>query len=293
MYTVLNLTAPVNNLNHCGHIGHIVKDFAAMCELAARHQFAGVNIDIDSVIQIGVDEAKKILQKHQLKAASFGLPIDLFGEEGAFLYQAANFERHVNIARQLGCSLVLVYLPPFSTELNFNDLFIQTSKRLRQIKSIFVQYKLKIGFEFIGPTETRLTTKHDFIHTIDGVRALIASADFYGYGGIKLDIHHWQNSGAGLLDLQHLDSEYILYVELNDGLKGYDIFTMPEFERALPLSTGVTQVEAFLKMLHKKGYQGPVVVEPWNQAIQAMTLEEAVRTVKQSLDRCLALVNPH
>jgi sugar phosphate isomerase/epimerase len=291
MYTVLNLTAPVNNLNHCGHIGHIVKDFESMCELAARHQFSGVNIDMDSVLQIGVDEAKKILQQHQLKAASFGLPIDLFGEEAAFLYQTDNFERDANIARQLDCALVLAYLPPFSTKLNFNDLFIQTSKRLCQIKSIFVQYDLKIGFEFIGPTETRLTTKHDFIHTIDGVRALIASAGFYGYGGIKLDIHHWQNSGAGLLDLQHLDREYILYVELNDGLPGYDLFAMPEFERALPLSTGVTQVEAFLKMLQKKGYQGPVVVEPWNRAIQAMTLDDAVYTVKRSLDQCLALVN--
>ena len=263
-----------------------------MCELAARHGFAGVNIDMDAVNQIGLDAAKNSLQTLNLRPATFGLPMDLFGNQLEFDQSVPVFEQHAHIAHELGCPTVLVYLPPFSTDLNFNDLFIRTSQRLRQIKPILVRYGIKIGFEFIGPTETRRTTKYDFIHTMDGVRALIASADLYGMGGMKLDIHHWQNSGAGILDLDHLDLDYILYIELNDGLPGHDIFSMPEFERALPLSTGVTHVQAFLSALHRKGYQGPIVVEPWSRAIQAMALEDAIKTVKQSLDQCLALINP-
>nr|VFJ71307.1 MAG: hypothetical protein BECKFW1821C_GA0114237_102638 [Candidatus Kentron sp. FW] len=151
------------------------------------------------------------------------------------------------------------------------------------------KYDIKIGFEFIGPTETRRNTKYDFIHTMDGTRALIAASDLYGYGGFKFDVHHWQNSGAGVLDIHHLDPEYLLYIELNDGLKGYDIFTMPEFERELPFETGVTDIKGFLRALHKKGYQGPVAVEPWNNEIKNMPLDKAVQVVKHSLDRCLRL----
>ena len=42
------------------------------------------------------------------------------------------------------------------------------------------------------PTETRIHSKYDFIHTIDGVRCLISAADLYQNAGFKLDIHHWR-----------------------------------------------------------------------------------------------------
>ncbi len=290
MYPILNLTAPIGTLNHCGHIGHIVNDFEKMCHLAHQYQFEGINIDLSTINSVNIFECKQLLNKLNLKPVSFGIPVDLFGSQIEFEQNLPKFELQAQQAHEIGCHLTLCYLPPFAEDLNFNDLFIQTSNRLRELKPILEKYEIKIGFEFIGPTETRRNTKYDFIHTIDGTRALIASAGLYGYAGLKFDVHHWQNSGAGLLDIHHLDLEYILYVELNDGLSGYDIFNIPEFERELPLTTGVTQIEDFLQALVQKGYQGPVAVEPWNQKIQNMPLEVAVKTVKQSLEQCLSLV---
>ena len=287
MYPILNLTSPINNLNHCGHIGHIVNDFARICHLANKYQFEGINIDLNLLNSFSISQCKEMLSQFNLKPVSFGIPLNLFGSQKEFEKKLSVFELQAKQANEIGCNLTLCYLPPFANDLNFNDLFIQTSNRLRQLKPILEKYDLKIGFEFIGPTETRCNTKYDFIHTIDGTRALIASAGLYKYGGFKLDVHHWQNSGASLLDIHHLDLEYIFYVELNDGLPGYDMFTIPEFERELPLTTGVTKVEEFLKSLHQKGYQGPVAVEPWNQAIQNMPLEDAIKTVKESLDKSL------
>jgi len=289
MYPILNLTAPISNLNHCGHIGHIVNDFAKICHLAHHYQFAGINIDL-TVPNLNISEGKKLLSQLNLKPVSFGIPVNLFGSQKEFEENLPEFELEAKQANEIGCQLTLCYLPPFADDRNFNDLFIQTSDRLRELKPILQKYDIKIGLEFIGPTETRRSTKYDFIHTIDGTRALIASAGLYGYGGFKLDVHHWQNSGASVLDIHHLDLEYILYVELNDGLPGYDIFNIPEFERELPLTTGVTKIEDFLQALDRKGYRGPVAVEPWNQKIKNMPLEEAVKTVKQSLDQCLSLI---
>jgi len=288
MYPILNLTAPIANLNHCGHIGHIVNDFVEICNLAYAYQFEGINIDLTLLNSSNISQCKQLLSQFNLKPVSFGIPLNLFGDLREFEQKLPVFELQAKQANEIGCNLTLCYLPPFSNDLKFHDLFIQTSNRLRQLKPILEKYNIKIGFEFIGPTETRRNTKYDFIHTIDGTRALIASAGLYGYGGFKLDVHHWQNSGASVLDIHHLDLEYILYVELNDGLSGYDIFTIPEFERELPFTTGVTKVEEFLNALYQKGYEGPVAVEPWNQKIQNMLLENAIKTVKESLDKSLS-----
>ena len=287
MYPILNLTDP---WGHCGNIGHLVNDFQKICHLAHKYQFDGINIDLSTPDTLSTSEWKKLLLQLNLKPVSFSFLVNLFDSQKEFEHSLSEFELQAQKAKELGCHLTLCYLLPFSNDLNFNDRFIQTSNRLREVKPILEKNDIKIGFEFIGPTETRSNTKYDFIHTIDATRALIASAGLYGYGGFKLDVHHWQNSGAGVLDLQHMDLEYILYVELNDGLPGYDIFTIPEFERELPLMTGVTKVEDFLKALYKKGYRGPIAIEPWNEKIKNMPLEEAIQLVRNSLEKCLSLV---
>ncbi|MDJ0599832.1 MAG: TIM barrel protein [Crocosphaera sp.] len=285
MYSVLNIT---DDITHCGNIGHVVNDFTTICNLAHQYDFKGINIDFRYLNSLSLPEGKELLERLNLKPVAFDFPVKLFADQQEFEQSLSEFESVAKKAHEIGCQLTLCYLPPFSNDLNFNDRFIQTSNRLKQLKYILKRYEIKIGFEFIGPTETRRNTKYDFIHTIDGTRALIASAELYGYGGFKLDVHHWQNSGASLLDLHHLDLEYILYLELNDGLAGYDIFTIPEFKRELPYQTGVTNVKDFLTLLYEKGYQGPVVVEPWNQTIKNMSLDKAIQTVKNSLDYCLA-----
>lgn len=162
-------------------------------------------------------------------------------------------------------------------------------KRIAHVKPLLVEHNLKIGFEFSGPTEFRQHAAYDFIHTIDGIRALISASGIYGYGGFKLDSHHWYTSGASLLDIHHLDAAYLLYVELNDGLAGYDIHTIPEIRRELPLTTHTTDNIGLLCELMKKGYTGPVALEPWNETLNQMPLENAVQTVKHSLDQCFEL----
>lgn len=288
MYPILNLTDPCG---HCGNIGHIVNDFQKICHLAHKYQFEGINLDLSIPNQLSTSECKKLLNQLNLKPVSFSFLVKLFDSQKEFEESLSEFELQAKQANEIGCHLTLCYLLPFSNDLNFNDRFIQTSNRLREIKPILEQYNIKIGFEFIGPTETRRSTKYDFIHTIDGTRALIASAGLYGYGGFKFDVHHWQNSGASVLDIQHMDSEYILYVELNDGLPGYDIFSIPEFERELPFTTGVTKIEDFLKGLYQKNYRGPIAVEPWNKKIKNMPLETAIQLVRDSLDKSLSFIS--
>lgn len=287
MYKVLNVST---DLVHCGNIGHVVEDFSLACRLAKKFGFDGVNLDAAYILNTPTESIEEDLAVNQLKPAAFGIPFDfLASSDTEFKKGVETFAKIAPLARQLNCLTAICYLPPWSNEMNFNHLFARTVKRVAYVKPILVAHNLKIGFEFSGPTEFRLHSKYDFIHTIDGIRALISAADIYGYGGFKFDSHHWYSSGASLLDVQHMDPSYFLYIELNDGLKGYDIHTIPEMQRELPLTTHTTDNIGLLRELIKKGYDGPVALEPWNEAIRQLPLEDAIQTVKTSLDECFSL----
>jgi len=292
MYSVLNITKDydANNSKMSSTIGHEEEDFLESCKLAYKYKYKGINLDLEKP-KYSILEIKDILNDYGLIATSFHFTVKLSGNDDEFKNSLKIFSKQAEDASKVGCKIALNYLPPFSNNLNFDSLFKLYVKRLNLTKNILIDNNIKIAFEFIGPTETRIHSKYDFIHTIDGVRCLISAADLYQNAGFKLDIHHWQHSGASLLDLKHLDLENIIYLELNDGLIGYNQFTMPEFKRTLPLKTGVNQVKEFLTTLYDKGFRGPVAVEPWNEELASMPLEEAIRESKQSLDDCFKLIN--
>ena len=55
--------------------------------------------------------------------------------------------------------------------------------------------------------------------------------------------------------------------------------------RGLPGSTGYLKIGPFLGALEAIGYDGPVLPEPFDAALSAMTLDEAVATAEAAVDR--------
>lgn len=168
MYSVLNVT---DDITHCGHIGHVVPDFRESCSLASRHGFGGVNVNLRPTVRLAPADYRRILDESGLEPVSFGFPAHLFGSDAEFEPGVAEFEAQARLASEIGCHLTLCYIPPFSDDLNFNDRFVRTVERLRRLAPSLRRHEIRIGFEFIGPTETRRETAYDFIHTIDGTRA--------------------------------------------------------------------------------------------------------------------------
>jgi sugar phosphate isomerase/epimerase len=199
-----------------------------------------------------------------------------------------DFEQDLSLARQAGFTCCVGYVQPSSDRLRFHDHFSLLCERLKRVKQRLENHGVRLGLEFIGPTTMRLARKFDFIHTLDGLRGLIAAAGAEHCVGLKLDAMHWHTSGGGLLDIEKRSPGEIVYVEINDGLGGeYDRFTLPEFERELPGETGVIDVAGMLGALDAIGFGGPVVVEPWNATLRAMAPSDAIEKVKRALDLSL------
>ncbi len=131
---------------------------------------------------------------------------------------------------------------------------------------------------------------HDFVHTLDGMRAFnCAVGGEAGNVGLLLDAFHWWTAHGTALELRHLVNDEIVYVHLNDAQAGLDRDAQIDQAREQVGATGVIPIKPFLDALRAVGYDGPVAVEPFNAALKAMTAEEAVRATSAALDRVLAL----
>ena len=75
--------------------------------------------------------------------------------------------------------------------MKFGEHFRVTSRRLEACAPILRESGLRVGLEFIGAFGLRRVRKYDFIHTLEGVRCLIASAGIESHVGLKLDTYHW------------------------------------------------------------------------------------------------------
>ena len=149
-------------------------------------------------------------------------------------------------------------------------------------------FQLQVGLEFIGTWGLRRTRRHEFIHTIEGVRCLAAAANIESHVGMKLDAYHWWTNGGLLEDIVKLRPDEIMYVELNDALPGFSITECPELSRELPGQTGVINSVGLLATLRHLGYDGPVVAEPFNRHLQTLPASSAVEAVSSALDSVFA-----
>jgi len=274
---------------HCGSIGHVLP-FPESCRLAEKFEFDAVNADRSYLKDHGPVQVAKLLKQHNLKpgAFAFSAALNQCFTDSDFEKSLEAFEQDLSLGREAGFKRCVGYVQPSSDTLGYYEHFALLCRRLKRVKLLLETYGVRLGLEFIGPTTMRLRRKFDFIHTMDGIRGLIAAADAENCVGLKLDAMHWYTSGAGLLDIEKLSPGEVVYVEINDGLKGdYDRFTLPEFQRELPGTIGTIDVTGMLKALDALGFDGPLVVEPWNARLRGMDPADAVERVKKALDLSL------
>ena len=274
---------------HCGSIGHVLP-FEESCRLAEQFGFDAVNADRSYLREHGPGKVARLLAQHGLVPAAFAFSAAFHGTytDREFSQSLEGFEQDLALGAEAGFRRCVGYVQPSSDTLDYYDHFALLCSRLRGVSKLLARYDVRLGLEFIGPTTMRLARRFDFVHTLDGLRALIAAAEAEKCVGFKLDAMHWYTSGAGLLDIEKLSPEEIVYVEINDGLKGdYGRFTLPEFERELPGATGTIDVAGMLRGIDALGFNGPVVVEPWNVQLRAMKPSDAIAMVKKALDRSL------
>lgn len=278
------------NLNP-GALGHAIS-FDQTCALARQYHFGGVDLDLDFLGQIAreksVQAAKDWLASTGLRVGSFGLNVAWRDSDtdAAYAESLPRFIEETKLAAALGCTRCATWVMPRSDTFTFQQYFALAVRRLTPVAEILKTYGIWLGLEFVGPRTLRLGHKYDFIHTMDGMRALGAAIGT-GNIGLLLDCFHWYTAHGTLSDIEALPEKEVVYVHVNDAKAGRSADEQIDNERDMVGATGVIDIGGFFGALRKIGYEGPVTVEPFSEAVRKMTPEQAIAVTSAALDRTM------
>ncbi len=175
------------------------------------------------------------------------------------------------------------WVPPASNDMARDEMFRFLVERLTPVCRVLKDNDVSLGLEFIGPATARAGKAHEFIYTMDGMLELCRAVGT-GNVGLTVDCWHLYTGGGEMDDVLKLSDEEVVGVHVNDAPAGVALEAQVDNVRRLPGETGVIDCARFLRNLKQIGYSGPVMVEPFDQRLNALEPAEAIRKTKDALD---------
>ena len=275
----------------CGHIGVSANQKKAF-EYAVQYGFQGIVPDVGELE--GMSEADRqdfaaAMKEKGVRFGASGLPVEFRQDEARWKDDLAKFPRQAEVLKNVGVDRVVTWILPGSNELTYRQHFEQLRVRLGECAKICKDNGIRFGLEFIGPYTLLTLFRYPFART---QKEMLELCDAIGTGnmGLLYDAWHWHTSGGTVEELEQMDPKQIIEVHANDAPKGLSMQEYVDSERELPCATGVIDLKGFMQALKKIGYDGPITVEPFNQALRDMPDDEAVKKTSEALDRMFAFL---
>lgn len=275
----------------CGAIGVSAGQREAI-ELAGRHGFESVGVDAGFLARLTseqVAELKDSLKPRNLVFGAAGLPVEFRRGEEQFAQSLKGLPAIAAGMQRAGLDRISTWLTPCSASLTYLQNFRQHATRLREVAKILNDHAVRLGLEYVGPKTAWSSQRYPFIHTMAEMKELIAEINT-GNVGLQLDSWHWWNAGETAADILSLKGRDVIAVDLNDAPAGIPKDQQVDNRRELPCATGVIDLAGFLNALNQIGYDGPVRAEPFNQAVNKMTKEDACAAAYAALKKAFGLL---
>jgi len=262
----------------CGNLGIAANQREAL-ELATRHGFESV----------GADGAYLASLPDGIVFGAAGLPVEFRRDQARFEADMKGLPKIAAGLQRAGVSRVSTWLMPCDDTLPYLQNFHRHATRLREVAITLKDHGARLGLEYVGPKTSWASRRYTFIHTLAEMQDLIAEINT-GNVGFLLDSWHWWHAGDSAADLRALKGDAVIAVDLNDAPAGVPKDQMPDNRRELPCATGVIDVGAFLTALNEIGYDGPVRAEPFNQAVNKMSKDDACAATAAALRKAVSLI---
>ncbi len=271
-----------------GSLG-VKADQSKSIEMAAEHGFDSVQPFPTDLLNDGVQRHVEALQKHGLRWAAAGLPVEFRKGDAEFDDGMASLAENAAVLREAGVERVGTWLAPAHDELTYLENFNRTAGRLRQVAQLLEDFGLRLGLEYVGTKRNWTASRHSFVHTMAETKQLIAEIGAPNVGFV-LDSWHWWTSYETGDDIRTLSAKDVVSADLNDAPRDVPRDEQYDNQRELPMATGVIEVGEFLEALVAIGFDGPVRAEPFNKKLNETEDHEASRITSDALQRAFGLV---
>jgi sugar phosphate isomerase/epimerase len=277
---------------NCGSINVRASQTEAI-ELATRFGFESVGADAGYLATLSASQAaelKATLKEKHLVFGAASLAVEFRQDQAKFEETMKALPATARALQQVGVDRIATWLMPCDGQLTYLENFRQHAKRLREIAKTLNDYNLRLGLEYVGPKTLWASRRYPFVHTMNEMKELIAEigADNVGF---LLDSWHWWHAGDTTEDILSLKARQVIAVDLNDAPAGIPKDQQVDGRRELACATGVIEVAPFLNTLNRIGYDGPVRSEPFNQAVNKMSKEDACAASAAALRKAFALIH--
>jgi sugar phosphate isomerase/epimerase len=178
---------------------------------------------------------------------------------------------------------------PTHSYLTYLQNFKQHATRLKDICRILGDYDIRFGLEYVGPKTLMASQRFSFVRSMAECRELIHAVDEPNIC-FQLDSFHWYCAGETREDLLSLTNNDIATVDLNDARSGLSADEQIDGKRELPMATGVVDLKTFMEALVAIGYDGPIRAEPFNQELNDLENEEALKRTSEAMKKAFDLV---
>lgn len=268
----------------CGALGIKANQRQAI-DLAAAHGFDAVDADGRYLAGLSDGELSDLRGYMALKKVGWalgGLPVDIRATDDAFQAGMVKLPDAAKSLQRAGVQRVTTYILPMSNTRTYLENFKFHAGRLRPAARILNDCGIRVGIEYVAPKTLWASQRYPFVHTMAEMRELIAEIGQPNVG-LVIDSWHWYHAGDSAADIAALRPSEVVSIDTNDAPKGVPKDQMPDGKRELPASTGVIDIQSFRTALEKIGFDGPVRVEPFNDAVRQMAPDAAADAAIRAL----------
>jgi sugar phosphate isomerase/epimerase len=275
----------------CGSIG-VKADQRQAILFAAQYGFQSVEVDSGFLASLEAKALGALVEETRAKGIQWGcagMPVDFRRDEESFRAGLADLPRRAAAVRAAGCTRMGTWISPGSDTLTYAENMKVHASRLRSVASVLEDQDCRLGLEYVGPKTSRSARRYPFVHSMKGMRELIAAIGKPNVGFV-MDSWHWYTAGETISDLKTLKASDVILIDLNDAPAGVAIDDQIDSKRALPCESGVIDVGGFLSTLSSIGCDAPARCEPFSARLRALPPEQALQETAAAMKKAFSLI---
>jgi sugar phosphate isomerase/epimerase len=275
----------------CGSIG-VKADQRQAISFAAQYGFQSVEVDSGFLASLEAKALGALVEETRAKGVQWGcagMPVDFRRDDETFRAGLVDLPRRAAALRAAGGTRMGTWIGPGSDTLTFAENMKTHAERLRKVASVLEDQNCRLGLEYVGPRTSWAGRRYPFVHTMKGMKELIAAIGKPNVGFV-LDSWHWYTAEETVDDLKTLKASDVILIDLNDAPAGIDVKAQVDSTRALPCETGVIDVGAFLSTLNALGCDAPARCEPFSARLRALPPEQALQETAAAMKKAFSLI---